>query len=367
MARLSLTVVLLAFGFVAHFAPITAQEKKEPTPKQKPVPSLKVGDLAPPLKVTKWLQGPEVKKFEPGKVYVVEFWAVWCGPCIGAMPHLAELQAEYKEKNVTVIGFTSRDILGKPEHSEKEVAEFMERRGKKFGYTFAYADDGTTAESWLTAAGREGIPCTFVVDKAGRIAYIGHPMFLSAVLPKVVEGVATAKQVGDEMAKIEAEFHDLSALLSRDPKTGLQAIKQFEAKYPQLIDFSPWVRVRLSYLPKYGESGEATKYAEALVAKAIKQKDVQVLRTASAILRLGDGKESQELLAIAVKAAEAEVLIDGGKDARSLINLADAHLASGDKAKAKEFAYKANDAASGESAAFREYIAKETVRLSAEK
>ena len=68
-----------------------------------------------------------------------------------------------------------------------------------------------------------------------------------------------------------------------------------------------------------------------------------------------------------MKAAEAEVLLDGGKDARSLINLADAHFVSGDKTKAKEYARKASDAASGETAAFREYIAKEAVRLGAEK
>jgi thiol-disulfide isomerase/thioredoxin len=363
MARLSLIVVFSVFSFVAQFTPCSAQEKTEPTPKQKPAPSLKVGGAAPPLTVTKWLQGQEVKQFDPGKVYVVEFWATWCVPCIAYMPHLSELQAKYRDKDVTVIGFTSRDVLGRPDHSEKEVAEFVNSRGKKLGYAFAYADDGTTAKAWLTAAGREGIPCTFVVDKAGRIAYIGHPMYLSAVLHKVVEGGATAKEVGAEMAKIEADVADFSILLSRDPRAGLQAIKRFESKYPQLIDFPILVRARLSYLPKHAESGEAKQYAEALVAKAIKKKDVQCLSMVSSILRRGDGKDSNELLAIAVKAAEAEIQIDGGKDARSLINLADAHFVSGDKAKAKDYARKAQEAASGESAAFRQYIDKEAGRL----
>jgi thiol-disulfide isomerase/thioredoxin len=67
---------------------------KEPPTKEKPAASLTGRDPAPPLKVSKWLKGEEVKRFEPGKVYVVEFWATWCGPCIAFMPHLAELQAE---------------------------------------------------------------------------------------------------------------------------------------------------------------------------------------------------------------------------------------------------------------------------------
>ena len=34
------------------------------------------------------------------------------------------------------------------------------------------------AVNWLKAAGQNGIPCAFVVNKSGKIAYIGHPMRL---------------------------------------------------------------------------------------------------------------------------------------------------------------------------------------------
>ena len=72
--------------------------KTDPSKDVIPTASLKVGDPAPALKVTNWLQGDAVETFELGKVYVVEFWATWCGAPIRYMPHLAELQARYKDR-----------------------------------------------------------------------------------------------------------------------------------------------------------------------------------------------------------------------------------------------------------------------------
>jgi thiol-disulfide isomerase/thioredoxin len=42
-----------------------------------------------------------------GRVVVLDFWATWCGPCVGAFPHMRELQARYKDAPVTIIGLTS--------------------------------------------------------------------------------------------------------------------------------------------------------------------------------------------------------------------------------------------------------------------
>jgi thiol-disulfide isomerase/thioredoxin len=367
MGRAALFIILSAFGVGSQFAPTVAQDPKGPPKKEKPTATLNGGDPAPPLKVSKWLQGEEVKAFEPGKVYVVEFWATWCGPCVAFMPHLAGLQAEYKDKGVTVIGFTARDVLGQPGHTEEMVAEFVRKRGPNLKYTFAYSDDSATADAWLKAAGRTGIPCSFVVNKAGRVAYIGHPMYLPLALPKVVAGTEGAEAVSDEMARVEAEYAAGSAEGRRDPKAGLRAVKAFEVKYPPLADFVPSVRTKLSYLPKYGEPGEAKGYAEGLVARAVKRGDRLTLSLVASILRLGDGKEDKELLAVAVKAAEAEVRLTGGTDANSLISLAGAYSAAGDAAKAKEYASKAVEAAAGEPAAVKEYIEAEARKLGAEK
>src|SRR5688500_17551275 len=72
-------------------------------------PTLKVGDPAPKLDVLAWLKGEPVENFKPGHVYVIDFWATWCVPCIQAMPHLSDLQKKYAGK-LTVIGVSAREM-----------------------------------------------------------------------------------------------------------------------------------------------------------------------------------------------------------------------------------------------------------------
>jgi thiol-disulfide isomerase/thioredoxin len=363
MVRPALFLALSALGLAGQFAPARAPGAKERSKKDDPAASLKVGDLAPPLKASKWLQGKEVRKFEPGKVYVVEFWAPWCPACVRHTPHLARLQARYKEQGVTIVGFTSRDIRGVPGNTAEKLAAFIKRRGDALSYTFAYGDDGTTTDAWLKAAGQQGF-CTFVVDRAGRIAFIGWPMYLDLVLPKVLAG-QSAKAVGEEMAKVDADYRAVAAIgRDRDPEAYLRALKQFEARYPPLADFLPAANIKLDLLLRQGKADEGKQYAGALVAKAIKQHDGVVLDFAYSQLR---DQKSKELVGLAVRAAEALVRFNGGKEPHSLLRLADAHFVSGDRARAKEYARRAVEAVAGESATFRQDIEKEARRLGAEK
>jgi thiol-disulfide isomerase/thioredoxin len=147
---------------------------------------LKVGDPAPPLKVTRWLKGGPVAALEPGKVYVIEAWASWCAPCVAAMPHLTKLQARYKDKGVVVIGL---NVL---ERDAAAAEPFVRKMGDRMSYAVA-ADDlsagapGVLVDTWLRTAGRKGLPWTILVDRRGRIAWMGFPTMMDRPLAALAE------------------------------------------------------------------------------------------------------------------------------------------------------------------------------------
>ncbi len=147
---------------------------------------LVVGSKAPPLDIEHWLNKEPVPKFEKGKVYVIEFWATWCGPCVGQMPHLAELQ-EHHADDLFVIGISGED--------PDTIDEFLERDrdGKTYreitaAYWLASDPDGSVDTDYMKASGMRGIPTAFVVGKTGEIEWIGHPRNIDQVLDMVIAG-----------------------------------------------------------------------------------------------------------------------------------------------------------------------------------
>lgn len=146
------------------------------------LPSLIIGDAAPPLRIREWIKGTPVQQFEKGRVYVLEFWATWCAPCIAAMPHLSALAREYKDR-VTVIGI---DIYEKKTTPIDKIKAFVDSMGDRMDYHVAVEESYFMESGWFDASGESGIPKTFVVNAQGRLAWIGHPKDLNNVLPKIV-------------------------------------------------------------------------------------------------------------------------------------------------------------------------------------
>ncbi len=147
--------------------------------------TLTIGDKAPDIDIAHWLKGDQVKGFEDGKVYVMEFWATWCGPCRASMPHISKLQEKYKDYDVTVIGVSDEDL--------QTVVKFLCKTDKeetlwndKIQYTLATDPDRSVYKSYMTAAAQRGIPTTFIVGKDQRIEWIGHPMGMDQPLDDVV-------------------------------------------------------------------------------------------------------------------------------------------------------------------------------------
>jgi thiol-disulfide isomerase/thioredoxin len=191
-------------GLVTLIAGVTLSVAAEPT--------LKVGDPAPKLQTGKWVQGEPVKDFEKGKAYIVEFWATWCGPCRVSIPHLNEVANKFKDKGLVVIG---QDCW---ERDESLVGPFVEKMGDKMTYRVALDDKngnerGKMAETWMAAAGQNGIPSAFVIDTKGIVAWIGHPMSLQeAMLEEVLAGKFDIQAAADKYAREKKNEDELNTV-----------------------------------------------------------------------------------------------------------------------------------------------------------
>lgn len=146
-------------------------------------PRLLVGDRAPALRIGEWVKGGPVK-VESGKISVVDFWATWCVPCMESMPHSSELSRKYRDKGVQFIAVTSGDKNNTIERVRSVVAE----RGEAMDFAVAFDDGRRTTEAFRMAARRSGIPVCFVIDRAGVLAWVGHPADLDAPLEQIVAG-----------------------------------------------------------------------------------------------------------------------------------------------------------------------------------
>ncbi|MBL8765075.1 MAG: TlpA family protein disulfide reductase [Phycisphaerae bacterium] len=155
-------------------------EAAKPAPAAQPgkaaAPTLKVGDKAPAITVDKWVKGESVAGFEKGKAYVVEFWATWCPPCRESIPHLTELQK--KHTDVTFIGVASSERQKDPKNDDRlsVLEKFVQAQGDKMKYAVAYDSKRAMTDAWMRPANQNGIPCAFIVDAGGTIAWIGNPL-----------------------------------------------------------------------------------------------------------------------------------------------------------------------------------------------
>jgi thiol-disulfide isomerase/thioredoxin len=143
---------------------------------------INIGDPAPPVKVGEWIKGTPIKEFEKGKIYVVEFWATWCRPCIAVMPELSDLAKKYKDK----ISIVAVDILENKSINKNRIYDFVDSMGKRMNYHVGMDDNQNMETSWYNATAEPGIPKTFLINDEGIICWIGNPKDLAQVLPKVV-------------------------------------------------------------------------------------------------------------------------------------------------------------------------------------
>jgi thiol-disulfide isomerase/thioredoxin len=114
---------------------------------------------APPIQLTEWITSPPPDL--TGRVYVLEFWATWCPPCVQSIPHMIELANKYKDKGVPFIGVSV-------DSSSDPVKKMVTSKGMTYHIGM---DNGLSDKLSVS-----GIPAAFIIGRSGKIVWQGHPM-----------------------------------------------------------------------------------------------------------------------------------------------------------------------------------------------
>jgi thiol-disulfide isomerase/thioredoxin len=108
-------------------------------------------------------QGP---KPEEGQPVLIDFWASWCIPCRQTIPHLNDLYAQYHARGLHIVGISSED------------AATVDTCMRQLSINYSVAID--PQHRYFDAFHVHSIPHAFLINRAGKVVWDGHPINLEA-------------------------------------------------------------------------------------------------------------------------------------------------------------------------------------------
>ncbi len=119
------------------------------------------GKMAPVMELSSFDAGKKYPLIAKGKVTLLDFWEVWCAPCIASMPKIQRLYDQYKEKGLQVYGITH----------EADQLEVARKRVEKSKVTFPMLiGNEHSGKSYHVSA----VPLYVLIDKHGKVVYLSE-------------------------------------------------------------------------------------------------------------------------------------------------------------------------------------------------
>ena len=92
-----------------------------------------------------------------GKVVLIDFWATWCGPCVGEVPHVLDAYKKFHDKGFEIIGISL-------DRDKNLLTSFIKERGMAWPQSFE------SSNALADKFGISSIPVMWLVDKEGNVA-----------------------------------------------------------------------------------------------------------------------------------------------------------------------------------------------------
>ena len=144
--------------------------------KAKPGSTL-VGKPVPDFSATDLEGNPISLKAYRGKVVLLDFWAVWCQPCIAEMPNLKKVYDTYKNAGFDIIGISL-------DNDETQLRDYLKANNIPWRQVFS-------GQGWMSPIARQygirAIPAPWLIDREGKL--ISHQARGEALERLVAEAV----------------------------------------------------------------------------------------------------------------------------------------------------------------------------------
>jgi len=181
---------------------------------------LAVGNKAPEINVTKYIENIPQDKSVKGKYILLEFWATWCAPCLGAVPHLNNLKEKYKKReDILFLSMTY-------EEPDKVLKTLKRVRFKTCVVTdqseVTFKNFGVERDKTIS------VPRTILIDNKGNVKWIGNPYQLTDSLFDSFVNEKTIKQ--DIVEKIQPKV-ETPILEANVIETATQVLKDKQTKF----------------------------------------------------------------------------------------------------------------------------------------
>jgi peroxiredoxin len=128
------------------------------------------------------IAGKEIKLDDyKGKVLLIDFWATWCGPCVGELPNVLKVYEECHAKGFEILGISL-------DQDRAKLDAFL--ADKKLPWR-QYFDGKGWKNEVSSAWGINSIPATYLIDHTGKLRYVGvRGEALGAAVKELLERAA---------------------------------------------------------------------------------------------------------------------------------------------------------------------------------
>ena len=284
-----------------------------------------------------WIRGTPESAFEPGRIYVFEFFGTDCSHCREYAPLIESVERRFRESGVRFIAVT--------DDTRAEVEAWLALPAQATNAADAVVSDPDRSALALQNGTFRAFTPRFFVVKDGVLLWFGHPKESAPVLEQVVAGTFDPATVRDEAiveSVVARAKNFLEGLTRESMATGdwpryLAALDTVREAIPERAYNYEVMRFNVM-LGRMQAVEEGYAYGRELAARY--RDEMKVLRTIARSILTGPYVPRRDI-GLALELARRADELAGGNDALAANTLAHAYFASGDREKAGEAAERA--------------------------